>query len=289
MNILTLEHKSVVETYNIMYNIRMSELNFTNLFAWQEKYRFHIDELNGYMILINVTDTTMYFSQLIGPLNNLTHLKDTIYELMATYNLDKLILKKSNHYFKTMLESSDLKIEIKEIRDDFDYLYDFKSMKELRGNMYHKKKNHVNQFTKNYDWTHRLINSVNISDIYEVMKVWFTEDTKDMIDEKRALQRVIDHWEDLSVVGSILYVDEVPIAFAIGEIIHEDTLLMHFEKADRNFQGAYEMITNCFLKNFEDLKYVNREQDLGIPGLRKSKLSYHPVDFNSKYNIVIYK
>lgn len=62
---------------------------------------------------------------------------------------------------------------------------------------------------------------------------------------------------------------------------------MHFEKADRNYQGAYEMMTHVYLNNFDDLTYVNREQDLGIPGLRKSKLSYHPVDFITKYNISI--
>ena len=287
MNALTLEHKSMVESYNIMYNIRMSELNFTNLFAWQEKYQFHLEEVNDYLIVINKTKRTLYFSQLIGPLNDLDKLRDTFYELMDLHNLETIVLKKCNHYFKTMLEASNLKVKITEVRDDFDYIYDFKGLKELRGNMYHKKKNHVNQFKKQYNWSNRPISSVNMSDVLQVMSLWFTDDTQEMLDEKRAIQRVLDHWEDLNVSGTLLYVNEKPIAFAIGEIVQKDTLLMHFEKADRNYQGAYEMITHCYLSNFDNLTYVNREQDLGIPGLRKSKLSYHPVDFISKYNISI--
>lgn len=83
-----------------------------------------------------------------------------------------------------MLEVSDLKVEVKEVRDDFDYIYDFKSLKELRGNMYHKKKNHVNQFKKQYDWSKRPISPINFSDVLEVMSIWFTDDTQDMVDEK---------------------------------------------------------------------------------------------------------
>lgn len=284
---VNLGHKDMVESYNLLYNIRMSEINYTNLFAWQDKYNFHVLEVNEFLFVVNLTGDQMYFSQPIGPLNDLSHLKDTLLEVMDMYKLETITLKKCSHYFKAMVEALDLNVSAKEVREDFDYIYDFEGLKHLRGKLYHKKKNHVNHFIKHYHWTYKPIDGINIGDVMDVVDHWFYNADAEGLHEKKAILRLLNHWSSLNVSGGVLYVEERPVAFAIGEVIHGDTLLMHFEKGITDYQGVYTMMTNLYINEFEGLRYVNREQDLGIAGLRKSKLSYHPVDFISKYNLTI--
>lgn len=284
---INLAHKEMVESSNLLYNIRMSELNFTNVYAWQEKYAFHIEVINDDLFLINKAKERLYFSQPIGSLKDLDHLEATIKLLMKSFDLNEIHFKKCSDTFKSTIEKLKFELEVTEIRDDFDYLYDFNDLKELKGKPYHKKKNHVNGFMKNYLWAYESINDSNKKDVMLVLDHWFKEADEDLLFERKAITRVLTDWEDLNVTGGILYVDNIPVAFAIGEVIHKDTLLMHFEKANTDYQGAYAMMTHTYINHFKDLLYVNREQDLGIPGLRKSKLSYHPIDFVRKYNIIV--
>ena len=287
MNEINLTHKEMVESSNMLYNIRMSELNFTNVYAWQEKYAFHLEVINDDIFLINKAKEGLYFSQPIGSLMDLDHLEATIKMLKTSFDLNEIHFKKCSDTFKSRIEKLNFELDVTEVRDDFDYLYDFNGLKDLKGKLYHKKKNHVNLFMKNYSWSYEAIKISNKEDVILLLEDWFKEADEDLLLEKKAITRVLTDWDNLNVTGGILYVENIPVAFAIGEVIHQDTLLMHFEKANTDYQGAYAMMTHTYINQFKDLLYVNREQDLGIPGLRKSKLSYHPVDFVKKYNISV--
>jgi len=282
MRPLQINDKSMVEKRNLLYNIRMSELNFTNLYAWRDKYDFHLHEIGDVLFIVNKKEDRFYFSQ---PLGETEDLRTILLNLMADFDIGSCCLKKCDQAMVKVLEDLDLEVSSEAIRDDYDYIYDFESLRSLRGKANHKKKNHVNKFLKSYDWTYEIMGPATFDGVYQVMDTWFEGD-KDQ-EEYRAIDRVIRAWDQLSVCGGLLYVDSKPVAFAIGEIYHEDTLLMHFEKGDTAYHGVYSMMTHEFLSRFENIKYVNREQDLGIEGLRKSKLSYHPIGFIEKYNVRI--
>ena len=105
--------------------------------------------------------------------------------------------------------------------------------------------------------------------------------------ENNAISRVLNSWEKIEgLVGGAIMVDKTMAAYTVAESLSADMLLIHFEKGNTDFKGVYQAINQLFLehsgKNFE---IVNREQDLGDEGLRKAKLSYHPVDFINKYRI----
>ena len=100
---------------------------------------------------------------------------------------------------------------------------------------------------------------------------------------------MLENYKKYNMLGGVLRVNGKIIGYSIGEIIG-DTLFDHIEKADISYHGAYQMLTNSFLKEFaadESVKYVNREEDCGDEGLRKSKLSYHPVELIEKNTIII--
>ena len=86
----------------------------------------------------------------------------------------------------------------------------------------------------------------------------------------------------------MITVDGKYVAYSIGSMINENTADIHFEKADREYDGSYAFVNNSFAKyGFHDAEYINREEDLGIEGLRKAKLSYYPIRLNQMYRISI--
>lgn len=183
-------------------------------------------------------------------------------------------------------------IDISYDRDSSDYIYNTDDLSELKGKKYHGKRNHIKHFMSN-DWSFETITSDNINECFEFATQLYNhnENTNDYssVVEQYAINMFLMNMKYLGLVGAILKSSGKIVGFTIGEQLNSDTFIVHIEKANSDVQGAYPMICNQFIKNFAgDLKYVNREEDLGIEGLRKSKLSYKPVFLLDKY-IVTFK
>lgn len=175
-----------------------------------------------------------------------------------------------------------------EKRDQADYIYKTENLAFLSGKKYHGKRNHISKFEKKYQWKYEKVTKQNIEDCLEIFKQWSKSDrrlTYDTSKEKNAIDKAFQNFEVLEFVGGLIKVEEKPVAFDIGEKINKDIFVIHFEKASTEFDGAYAIINKEFAKNeILDYKYVNREEDLGIEGLRKSKLSYHPEIILSRFD-----
>jgi hypothetical protein len=106
--------------------------------------------------------------------------------------------------------------------------------------------------------------------------------------ENRVIARFLSYWKDLiGIHGGAIMVNDKMIAYTVAEGLDDETLLIHFEKGDSKYKGAYQAINQLFLKHVKfDYARVNREQDLGDEGLRRAKMSYHPIEFNKKYRVV---
>ncbi|NNK86131.1 MAG: DUF2156 domain-containing protein [Desulfobacterales bacterium] len=188
-------------------------------------------------------------------------------------------------------ESIGERIAIEEDRGSWDYLYSISELIELKGKSFHKKKNLINQFRKNYNFQFIPFDAAAIHMAMAMQEDWCTwrdcEASDLLAAENIAISRVLNSWEKIEgLVGGAIMVDKTMAAYTVAESISTDMLLIHFEKGNTDFKGVYQAINQLFLehsgKNFE---IVNREQDLGDEGLRKAKLSYHPVDFIKKYRI----
>lgn len=177
-------------------------------------------------------------------------------------------------------------------RDWFDYLYDKNSLLTLSGKKYNTPRNHINKFKKLYsDWSFEPINESNIPDLIEFTKNFTFNSEKD---ESAKLElelciEVLENYATYGMLGGVLKSADRIIGYSIGEIVG-DTLFCHIEKADISFHGAYQMLTNQFLQMYasgDEVKFVNREEDCGDEGLRKSKMSYHPIELIEKNTVTI--
>lgn len=178
-------------------------------------------------------------------------------------------------------------------RRQWDYIYDVKELIELKGNRFHNKKNLVNQFKKTYDYQYIPFDAKMIDMALAMQEDWCTwrdcESSEALSAENRAISRVLDNWQMISnLTGGALLVNQTMVAYTIAEQLSPDTMVIHFEKGNPDYKGAYQAINQMFLEhNGEPFDFVNREQDLGNEGLRKAKLSYHPIDFVKKYRVFL--
>ncbi len=176
------------------------------------------------------------------------------------------------------------KYEFAANRDGFDYLYEVERLAELRGKKLQQKRNHINRFVDLYpDWYVKPITGENLPDCMEMAADWYRvhEDAEhDYRLEKVAMCRAFHAFDELGMEGLALYADGRIVAMTMGNRLRRDTFDVNFEKAYADIPGAYPLINREFARvirsRYPEVVYLNREEDMGLPGLRKSKLSYHP-------------
>ncbi len=184
------------------------------------------------------------------------------------------------------------KFKITANRDNYEYIYKTKDLALLPGKKYHGKKNHISKFSKMYDWNYCPLDHKNKEKYLRFIDTWFKEKMpcekikKD--EEYIATNKAISHMDKLEVLGGTIEIDNKIAAFTMGERINNKTFLIQFEKALPKYSNAYSVINREFAKTLlGKYDFINREEDLGIPGLRKAKLSYKPVALVPKYDAVL--
>jgi len=187
-------------------------------------------------------------------------------------------------------QALDAEITVTETPDQWDYLYSTAELIELKGNKFHKKKNLLSQFLRGYDHVYAELTSDRIHQALEMQEDWCvwrdceSEDT--LAAENRAINRVLSYWDSLpNLLGGVLFIAGRMAAFTVAEEMPDQRVLIHFEKGLTEFKGIYQAINQMFLAANPRFAIVNREQDMGDPGLRKAKASYNPVDYVRKYEI----
>lgn len=178
-------------------------------------------------------------------------------------------------------------------RDSFDYVYAISDLAELRGRKYQKKRNHINRFRQNCpDYTLEPITDENTQEVAQLLQTWYTQREEidpmaDFLMEKAAIFKALRNREELAMEGLLMRVDGKPVAMTMGSSFYPDTFDIHFEKALDEADGAYPTINWEFARylreKYPDLLYLDREDDMGLEGLRKAKLSYNPHHMVNKY------
>ena len=171
-------------------------------------------------------------------------------------------------------------------RNSFDYIYDINDLADLKGKKFQKKRNHLNRFrADNPDHSLEPISKENMEEVVRLVNQWYalrleSNPHADYHMEQAALNKALKDFDLLQLEGLLLRIQGKSVAMAIGSRLNGDTFDIHFEKALDLSDGAYAAINNgfaCYLRHkYPDVKWLNREDDLGLEGLRKAKLSYHP-------------
>ena len=274
---LTIESKSEIDSF-LKYRFQLSDLNFTNLFirSKSENIKYYIED-ETLFIKGNYMGEDYYFS----PIR-----KDLDFEKLRIA-FRKIASIKTKIVFIPCEYGDILKDELNliKVRDTFDYIYNQSDLGELKGRKFSQKKTKINQFIKKYNFTYEKISQENIGEIIEFQNQWLIEkinsepESKEILEEENlGIKEILKNYFILNLRGGLIRVDNKLIGYAIGEKITEDMGVIHIEKGDVNYSGIYQMINKFVAKEeFSDIKYLNREDDFGVEGLRKAKMSYHPI------------
>lgn len=175
---------------------------------------------------------------------------------------------------------------IEHTRNLDDYLYSGQKLVTLSGKHLQSKRNHISQFRRDYTYEAQPLTKADIPDVLNLDWCWKQSNTddKETEQERSAIRRALTYWEELGFIGTTIRIDGKLVAFTIGEIVDKTLAISHFEKADTSYMGVYSVINQAYAEMYlADILYVNRQEDVGLEGLRKSKLSYHPVMMVEKY------
>ncbi len=189
--------------------------------------------------------------------------------------------------FMKSLYSGEFTVEFD--RDSSDYIYNSSDLINLSGRKYHQKRNHLSKINQ-YNWNFSVMTESDFDECIEFSALNYNGkngiDDFSSVAEQFAINTFFTNFREFGLFGGVIRIDNKVRAFTIGERLNSDTLCVHIEKADTSYQGIYPAINNQFCKAFaENFRYVNREEDMGIEGLRKSKLSYNPAYILEKFTV----
>ena len=264
---------------------------FGTYFVWSECYgtKIHMDEK---FALIKTDKEDLNYCFPVGKLSD-EELKKAIHYMMKDCKNNNRGEFKISRLNKEDVESLKRimpgKFEINETRDRFEYIYNSEDLANLKGKKYHGKRNHISKFKNLYDWSYEKIIPERKEIYLKFFEKWFEKNSekegKDFIEEFKAIKKSFENYEKLEFEGGAILVDGQIVACTIGEKINHENFVVHFEKAFTEFEGAYTIVNQEFSKTLEKrFKFINREEDLGIEGLRKAKLSYKPFLLLEKYD-----
>jgi hypothetical protein len=265
---------------------KASDYSFVNLWSWREAYGLEW-AWSAELVYIRQTYPHEVFWAPVGAWDRIDWRSEANGMLRTGVSYTRV----PEMLARLWREAFQATISTEESRDHWDYLYSRSELQILPGNRFHKKKNLVNQFQKKYAFEYMPLAGPVIdlaSGMQDRWCTWRDCEIHEALDaENKAIATVLENWHELKrLTGGALMVEENIVAYTVAEYLTEHTVLIHFEKGDPAYKGVYQAINRMFLEQAADsFQFVNREQDLGDAGLRKAKLSYHPVDFVKKYSV----
>jgi len=306
-NKITIEERELLEQYLSGYDYKTSGLSFSALYMWRDINLFSWQKIGDYVCISGISHLELE-EGIILPF--------MFPPLTATGQYDPQSLRKTIYQAKEIFESKGHPFSIRllplhmidiikaacpkemkyiEDRPNYDYVYRTQDLIDLKGREYHSKKNHLNYFLNNYEYKYVPLTSDMAEDAMKFIAEF--NQRKEVPDhemlmlkmEEDAMKDVFRNLETIGYMAGAILIDGKIEALSIGGNLNRKTITVHVEKANTNFRGLYQAINNEFCKHVAStVKYINREEDMGIPNLRKAKLSYKPVKLLEKH-IAVFK
>ncbi len=290
---ITLDDRDVIEQYIKASDFKSCDYSFVNNFIWSKPNNIEFAIVEGFYCLKSVFKNEALYTFPAGNGN----LQSVINALLSDAKDRNMVFGLRGILQDRVLEIERLfpgMFDFTSNRDEFDYIYSVASLTSLSGKKYQSKRNHIARFKDNPNWSYEDITKENIDECFKMNNEWCKKyvcyDDINLKHELCAVKTAFAHFFDLGLTGGLIRQDGKVVAFTIGEPLSSDTYVVHIEKAFSEIQGAYPMINREFLAhNCQAFQYVNREEDMGDEGLRKTKLSYHPEILLEKFTATMKK
>lgn len=296
---ISLQDKALFDFYLGKDFFYISDINFTNLYIWRNAREIAYAIVNECLVIkTTYTGKTPYYFYPIGAneedkiacIQKMIQDCQTKNEPLEFQSLEKKSVEILQNFFGK-------KFNFKSNPNRNDYVYDTKELIKLSGRKFHKKKNHLNRFLQNYpDFTYTSIDKNNKELVKKVWGTWFKqlkengEISQGLANENAGINDILKDYEYFNLKGGFISAEEKIVAFSFGEAINDEMVVIHIEKANSYYQGSYQIINQQLLLNeFSEYKYINREEDLGIEGLRQAKMSYNPIFLVEKFEGIFQK
>ena len=259
------------------------ESAFVNLLIWQSAYNNMWAEEDGQLIIksgkgVDSSYRLPFGNDFLKGINLIREYSGEEYPDFWVQEGKRLDNFKANFGDKYVFEEN---------RDAFDYIYLREDLANLSGKKYHGKRNHISAFSKKHNWSFKPITAENTEDVKLCAEKWYKENAdredKYLRCEKQGVITILDNMELLGVRGGAVYVDGRVVAFTLGSRISDEIFDIQLDKALSDYAEGYTVINREFARTLTEYKYINREDDMGLEGLRKAKLSYKPAILLKKY------
>ena len=284
---LHLEDKQLFDQVYQQYPPNHSDYLFTTMISWMQYGNYHIAQLQNSIIILTKIHQDIRFRPPIGKQNKqkleqLFKLAQQEGSLEPIGVIDTPSKKWISQVFPNM--------NFTEHRDYFDYVYKASDLAMLQGSSYAKIRNRLNKFKNKYEYSVEEITESNIDEIKEFLKRWCLwkdcESDEVLENERIAILFSMAHFFDLHLSGIALRVNDAIEAISVYEQLNLTTAVVHYEKGSPDYDGIYKAINMETAKKLQNkVEYINRESDMGIPGLRKAKMSYRPHHLEKVYHI----
>jgi hypothetical protein len=289
--------KEMFDRHFTALNPQISDLTFSNLLMWRHMINFRVAWFDGFACILAIP--LAYPPYVYAPAGDVAGDSDGFARAVGKV-CDFFKVNGWRPRFRcvpidvvTVLIRIFDSCECEEDRDFFDYLYLTEDLIGLRGKKYDGKRNHIKKFKSLYDYEYVRMTHDHIDDCLRIMYDRCVENDCDCLRgmehacDRQPSTELLEHFGDLDCKGALIKVGKRFEAFTVGEILNRDTAVIYIEKANTAFSGIYTFINQQFCeREWAGTTYINREEDEGVPGLRKAKLSYHPARLIEKYTIM---
>lgn len=285
------EDKELLDSFFKARYYENSHYNFTTVYIWREP--FHMQWA--------IEDDVLYMTaqwqgktMLLNPFGPEEKMEEAVQKQAAwvqaegvpfyAYGIEGRMLR----YYEAL---PGLNLKSRANQDEADYVYNTQDLIKLAGRKYHSKKNHLNAFWRQYPEAEYLPITEDIVPVCKLnMNGWYKElqqqtpDDPYIATERESVMEILSDLDYFKLKGAAIRIGKRIVAFTLGEQLNKDTVVVHIEKGAPDIRGAYTVINQAFLEHeWADFPFVNRQEDMGLEGLRTAKESYRPVRMVQKY------
>ncbi len=285
---ITVEDKDTITSFTMNSCRRNCDLSFSNLCSWRFMYNTKFAVIDNFLVFKFWLHGRVSYMMPVGQGDPEKELIEKLIEDSQLEGEPLRLMGVCQGMKKRLNDILPGKFEFTTNRDYSDYIYLRSDLATLTGKKFQSKRNHINRFKKEYTYKYVPITPDRVQECLYLEAEWCKANDCDKQDgtgnERQAIVFALEHFEELGLSGGILYANDKIVAFTFGMPINKETFGVHVEKADATVDGAYAMINFEFANHIpETFTYINREEDLGIEGLRKAKLSYQPETILEKF------
>lgn len=268
---------------------KTADYSFMNIWAWQDKYHYEIAFAEKLCWLRSpCAEGFLYYA----PVGNWSNCRWT--EIFQRYFPSHCKMVRIPGALAGYLSAQLPESKLISQREHWEYVYAVTELLNLTGEKYSTKRKLANHFRRTYPYETRRLKPSDTAAVLAFQTKWLNEQPhrgrgvfKSLQAENQAINHLLSYWPEFpELYGQGIWIDNKLVAFSIGEGVDDKTFIVHFEKGLIAYKGVYQAMNQIMLENNTQYTWVNREQDLGLPGLRKAKTEYHPSYMIRKYELI---